>query len=160
MATQSKAGKELSAASKKANETLKENLMEGETMMKENWEKTKEGFERASEAFGKAKAFNKTGLDAMTASATVAGKGIESLSSSNFSYAKESFEKALGAFQSIVSAKDPKEAMELQADFARQSMDRYLKQVNESAEAVSKTYKDALQPLSAHWKQSLETFQN
>ena len=59
----------------------------------------------------------------MMKSATVAGKGIETLNSEIYSYSKDAIEDSIAASKAILGSKSVHEAFELQTDFAKSAFE-------------------------------------
>src|SRR5919198_367414 len=64
--------------------------------------------------------------DAVTKSATVAGKGIESINSEIYSYSKQSIEDAVAATKAVLGSKSVHEAFEFQTDYAKSAFEAYV----------------------------------
>jgi len=75
--------------------------------------------EKTSASMAELSAHSKSNLEAMTASATAAQKGVEALSAQALSYGKTSWEHGVAAAQTIAKARSVQELIELQTSYAK-----------------------------------------
>lgn len=109
----------------------------------------RKSFERSVALMGEMGEFNKANMAAMAESAQVAGKAIENMSTRAASYAKTSMEQVMEVGRSVSTAKSVKEAMEIQADFAKSAFDRYLEELNAWTGLMASSMKDCMEPLNS-----------
>jgi phasin family protein len=131
-----------------------------ETMTAVNNEAFKEGFEKSIKSINDVSAFQKDNLDAVIASATVAGKGAEKLNADTMNFAKKSMEDTVAASKALTSAKSVQEMIELQTNFMKSSMDAYMSQINSVTDLYAGTVKDAMAPLNARVSAAVEMVQS
>ncbi len=120
----------------------------------------KEGFEKSIKSINDVSAFQKDNLDAVIASATVAGKGAEKLNADTMNFAKKSMEDTVAASKALTSAKSVQEMIELQTNFMKSSMDAYMSQINSVTDLYAGTVKDAMAPLNARVSAAVEMVQS
>lgn len=131
-----------------------------DTMTAANNEAFKEGFEKTIKSINDVSAFQKENLDAVIASATVAGKGAEKLNADTINFAKKSMEDTVSASKALTSAKSVQEMIELQTNFLKSSMDAYMAQLNTVTDLYAGTVKDAMAPLNARVSAAVEMAQS
>ena len=104
-------------------------------------------------------AHGKKNLDAMVESATVAQKGAEALSQQALGFAKASWEDTVAASKELSGARSVQELFELQTNWAKKSMERYVAELAKTNEIVTATVKDSFKPINERVTASVETFQ-
>lgn len=105
--------------------------------------------ERSMALVGDLSAMQKQQLSAMTESAKVAGKTMEAFTTRAAQYARDIVEDMMTAQRSVSTAKTVKEAVELQAEFAKSAFDRYLTEVNAMTGLFATSMKSYVEPLNA-----------
>ena len=91
--------------------------------------------------------YGKDTAEAYMKSATVAGKGIETLGNEMVSYSKGAIEESIAASKAIMGSKSVHEAFELQTDFAKTAFEAYVEELTKFNSLVTATAKDAFAPL-------------
>ena len=119
-----------------------------ETMTSASNEALKEGFEKTIAAVNDASAFQKETMDAVIESATVAGKGIETVNANAVAYAKSAMEEGVAVTKAVASAKSVQEIFEIQSDYAKSAMDTYLSELNKTSELFSDLMKNSAKPIN------------
>lgn len=119
-----------------------------ETMTSASNEALKEGFEKTISAVNDASAFQKETMDAVIESATVAGKGIETVNANTVAYVKSAMEEGVAVTKAVASAKSVQEIFEIQSEYAKSSMDNYLAELNKTSELFSDLFKTSFKPLN------------
>ena len=142
-----------SKTAEKATATAESALESGAAAIKTGLEKTLKGYE-AFLGYGKETA------EAVTKSATVAGKGIESINSEIYSYSKQSIEDAVAATKAVMGSKSVHEAFEFQTDFAKSAFEAYVAEVSKISELATAATKDAYAPFKGRVQAWLETVQS
>lgn len=136
----------------KATATAESALENGAAALKTGLEKTLKGYD-AFVGYGKETA------DAVTKSATVAGKGIESINSEIYSYSKQSIEDAVSATKAVMGSKSVHEAFEFQTDFAKSAFESYVAELSKITELSTAATKDAFAPFKGRVQAWLDTVQ-
>ena len=80
----------------------------------------RDGLEKTTASFAELNAQSKQNLEALTASAAAAQKGVEALSAQALNYSKTSWENATAAAQTIAKARSVQELIDRAADLLRQ----------------------------------------
>jgi phasin family protein len=132
----------------KTPKTVKEAAQSLEAFTAAGQNQVRENIDRSMAAMAEAGAFGKENVEALVASATVAAKGFETLSSRAVAYTKSALENHVAATKSIMTSKSVQEAMEKQAEYARSAFDTYLSEMNSVAELWAGVAKDAVKPLN------------
>ena len=88
--------------------------------------------------------YGKETAEAVTKSATVAGKGIEAINSEIYAYSKSSIEDAVAATKAVMGSKSVHEAFEFQTDFAKSAFEAYVAELTKISELATATTKDSL----------------
>ena len=120
-----------------------------ETFTSASSDAARKGFERSVELMGEMNSFGKQNFAAMSESAKVTAKAFETMSTRAAAYMKGASEDFMSASRSVTSAKSVKEAMELQAGYAKSSFDRYVEELNAWTGLFATSMRDAVEPLNA-----------
>lgn len=120
-----------------------------ETFTTASSDAARKNYERSVAFVGEMTELSKQNLAAVTESAQIAGKAIEEMTTRAASYAKEAAEDAMSTTRSISSAKSVKEALEIQAGYAKTSFDRYLEEMNAWTGLFASSMKNAFEPINA-----------
>ena len=131
-----------------------------ETTFKTGTDAIKAGFEKAVAGYDSVLGYGKDTAEAYMKSATVAGKGIESINSELYSYSKESIEESIAAGKAILGSKSIHEAFELQTDFAKSAFEAYVGQLTKFSELFTSTTKDTFAPLQGRVQAWVEVVQS
>ena len=119
----------------------------------------RDGLEKTTASFAELNAQSKQNLEALTASAAAAQKGVEALSAQALNYGKTSWENATAAAQTIAKARSVQELIELQTSYAKSAMEVYMSEVSKMTETLTASVKDSLQPINARVTASVEKLQ-
>ncbi|WP_238934798.1 phasin family protein [Maricaulis parjimensis] len=130
-----------------------------ESMTAASNEALKEGFEKTLKSVTEASNFQKETVDALIASATVAGKGIETANANAVAYAKSLMEEGVTATKAFASAKSVQELFEIQSEYTKSAVDSYLAELNKTSDLFSDLVKDSLKPLNARVMAAMELAQ-
>jgi phasin family protein len=120
----------------------------------------KEGIEKTLSAVNEATAFNKDTVEAVIASATVTGKGLETAGANAAAYAKSAMEEGVAASKALSSAKSIQEIFEIQSNYAKSAMGSYLAELNKTTELFSGLVKDGAKPLNTRFAAVAELAQS
>jgi len=107
----------------------------------------KAGFDKAIAGYDNVVGYNKDTAEALIRSATVAGKGAESLNNEFYAYAKQSLEDSLAAGKAFLAAKSVHEAIEIQTGFAKTAFENYVAELTKFNKLLTATAKDSFAPL-------------
>jgi len=120
----------------------------------------KEGFEKTLSAVNDASAFHKDTVEAVIESATVTGKGLETVGTNAAAYAKTAMEEGVAATKALSSAKSMQEIFEIQSNYAKSAMGSYLAELNKTTELFSGLVKDGAKPLNTRFAAVAELAQS
>ena len=119
----------------------------------------KTGMEKALKGYDAFVGYGKETADAVTKSATVAGKGVEAINSEIYSYSKSSVEDAVAATKAVMGSKSIHEAFEFQTDFAKSAFEAYVAELSKISELATSTTKDIYAPFKGRVQAWLDTVQ-
>ena len=87
-------------------------------------EALKAGFDKAVKNYDLVLGYGKDTAEAVMKSATVAGKGVETLTGEAYAYSRQSLEDSITATKAVLGAKSLHEAFEYQGDYAKRLSNR------------------------------------
>lgn len=131
-----------------------------ETMTAATNDSFKEGMEKTLSAVNEVTAFHKDTVEAVIASATVTGKGLETAGTNAAAYAKSAMEEGVAATKALSSAKSMQEVFEIQSNYAKSAMGSYLAELNKTTELFSGLVKDGAKPLNTRFSEIAELAQS
>jgi phasin family protein len=91
--------------------------------------------------------FPKTFMDAFLASATAATNGMQSFNVEMLEFTKSRLEGRLAATEALLAADSFKEAMDLQTDFMKQSLESYIEESGKLGEMAAKIGSEMVEKL-------------
>ncbi|HJR56099.1 MAG TPA: TIGR01841 family phasin [Rhizomicrobium sp.] len=119
----------------------------------------KAGFEKATKNYDLVLGYGKDTAEAVMKSATVAGKGIETINNELYAYSKQSLEDSITATKAIMGSKSLHEAFEYQSDFAKSAFESYISEVTKFGELFTAAGKDSFAPLQGRVEAWLDVVQ-
>ena len=119
----------------------------------------KTGMEKALKGYDAFVGYGKDTADAVTKSATVAGKGIETINGEIYSYSKQSIEDAVTATKAVMGSKSIHEAFEFQTDYAKSAFEAYVGELSKISELATSATKDTFAPFKGRVQAWLDTVQ-
>jgi len=140
-------------AGEKATYSAESALESGAAALKTGLEKTLKGYD-AFVSYGKDTA------EAVTKSATTAGKSIESINSEIYAYSKQSIEDAVAATKAVLGSKSVHEAFEFQTDYAKSAFESYIGELTKISELATSATKESFAPLKGRMQAWLDTVQS
>lgn len=120
-----------------------------ETALLNGAEAMKDGFEKAVKGYDQFISFGKDNAEAMLKSANAAGKGIESINSEAFAYARKSAEESVAAAKAVFSSKTVEQAFQLQSEFSKAVFESYVDQLAKFGDMALATARHTAEPLQA-----------
>jgi phasin family protein len=93
-------------------------------------------------------------------SATVAGKGVESINNELYSFSKQSIEDSVAATKAVMGSKSVHEAFEFQTDFAKSAFEAYVAELSKISELATAATKDTFAPFKGRVQAWLDVVQN
>lgn len=140
-------------------QTAAKTKAQAETFQAAGVKAMREGIEKSVASLSELNVHGKKNLDAMVESATVAQKGAEALSQQALGFAKTSWEDGVAASKELSTARSVQEFFELQTNWAKKSMERYMSELTRTNEILTSTVKDSLKPINDRVSESVEAFQ-
>jgi phasin family protein len=131
-----------------------------ETALESGAAAIKTGLEKALKGYDAFVGYGKETAEAVTKSATTAGKGIETINSEIYTYSKQSIEDAVAASKAVMGSKSVHEAFEFQTDFAKSAFEAYVAELSKISELATATTKDAYAPFKGRVQAWMETVQS
>jgi phasin family protein len=131
-----------------------------ETTLENGAAALKTGLEKALKGYDAFVGYGKDTADAVTKSATVAGKGVETINSEIYSYSKQSIENAVSASKAVMGSKSIHEAFEFQTDFAKSAFEAYVSELSKIGELATAATKDSFAPFKGRVQAWLDTVQS
>jgi len=119
----------------------------------------KTGLEKSLKSYDAILGYGKETAEAAMKSATVAGKGIETINSEIYSYSKQSIEDSVAATKAVMGSKSVHEAFEFQSDFAKSAFESYVAQLSKISELSTAVAKDSFAPFKGRVQAWLDVVQ-
>ncbi|MDJ0608620.1 MAG: phasin family protein [Kiloniellales bacterium] len=114
---------------------------------------TKEQVEKTSKAmfegYGDFSDLGQQNYEAMVKSGTIYAKGFETIGQEMMEFTRSSIEGNVSAAKAIMGAKNIKEMVDLQSEFARKSIDQAVAEYSKLTEMSMKLASDAMAPIQA-----------
>ena len=123
-------------------------------------EALKTGFEKAVKNYDTVLGYGKDTTEAYMKSATVAGKGIETINSEIYSYSKDAIEESVAAGKAILGSKSVHEAFALQTEYAKSAFEAYVSQLTKVSALFTAASKDSFAPLQGRAEAWAEVVQS
>ena len=120
----------------------------------------KAGLEKAIATYDNVVGYGKDTAEACMKSATIAGKGIESINSEIYSYSKGAIEESITAGKALLGSKSIHEAFELQTDFAKSAFEAYVGELTKFGELFTATAKESFAPLQGRYQAWVDVVQS
>ena len=106
-------------------------------------------FEKIAKSFEDVAAFHQDNFDAIAKSSNIAVKAVEEMNAEIVSFSKKSIEEGVAAAKEFSTIKSVPEFVEKQADFAKSSVDGFMKQATKFNEMYMAAAKDVFEPVNA-----------
>jgi phasin family protein len=143
----------------KAKTAAEKTSASAETAFLNGAEVLKTGFEKAVKSYDTVLGYGKDTVEAYMKSATVAGKGIETINSEIYSYSKDAIEESIAAGKAILGSKSLHEAFELQTDYAKSAFEAYVGELTKFSDLFTSTTKETFAPLQGRVQAWVEVVQ-
>lgn len=101
----------------------------------------------APRAVGEAAGLTKAALDAWAESGSIVARGMEDIGAAWLRYTQRSVEDSVEAARALLSARSLREAVEVQSDYARNSLGSLMSESVRLSELSVKVAQEAMQPL-------------
>ncbi|MBN8871647.1 MAG: phasin family protein [Rhodospirillales bacterium] len=120
--------------------------------------KMKEGVEKAMKTAEEMMAFGQGNVEALVKSSQIWVTGLQDLSKQVAATAQASLDESMATFKAISGVKSLKDAMDLQASFARAALEKTLAESGRLTDASFKLTEQALAPITARVTLAVEKF--
>jgi len=119
----------------------------------------KEGYARFAEGMSGFAEMQKTSAEAFMASAGAVAKGFEKITAEQTTFAKAAFEDSVSTAKEASVAKSFQEAIDLNSEFVRTTVEKNMGQMTKLAEIWTETAKESAEPLTAQYNEMIEKMQ-
>jgi len=143
----------------KAKTAAEKTSASAETTFLNGAEALKTGFEKAVKSYDTVLGYGKDTVEAYMKSATVAGKGMETINSEIYSFSKDAIEESIAASKAILGSKSIHEAFELQTDYAKSAFEAYVGQLTKVSDLFTIATKQTFAPLQGRVQAWVEVVQ-
>lgn len=131
-----------------------------ETALENGAAALKTGLEKALKGYDAYLGYSKETAEAVMKSATVAGKGVETINNEIYSYSKQSIEDSVAATKAVMGSKSVHEAFEFQTDFAKSAFEAYVAELSKISELATSATKDTFAPFKGRVQAWLDVVQS
>ncbi len=90
--------------------------------------------------------YTETGMKAMADSAAASSEMFREIGTRNMNFMTQTFEQGVELSQTLTTVRDPRELMELQAQFARSILAAYASEVSAQTELYAGAWREAAKP--------------
>jgi phasin family protein len=137
---------------------LKDGMSQAVAGFTETQAKVKQGMEKAMKTAEELVAFGQGNVEAMVKSGQVWAAGVQDIGKQMAANAQASFEETVSTFKALSSIRSLKDAIDLQANFARSAMEKTLAESGKLTDASLKLTEQAMAPLTARVSLAVEKF--
>ncbi|MDD3028658.1 MAG: phasin family protein [Alphaproteobacteria bacterium] len=99
-------------------------------------------------------------VSAVTKSSAALWQGIEEITRNVSGLSQENFARAINAYTSMASAKNPQDALTTQTEFVKESFDNAVANGSKVSELSARVAKDAMDPLTQHANETINSVLN
>lgn len=131
-----------------------------ETALENGAAALKTGLEKALKGYDAFLGYGKETAEAVMKSATVAGKGVESINNELYSFSRQSIEDSVAATKAVMGSKSVHEAFEFQTDFAKSAFEAYVAELSKISELATTATKDTFAPFKGRMQAWLDVVQS
>jgi phasin family protein len=118
----------------------------------------KEGVDKVMKTTEQLVHFSQGNVEALVKSSQIMATGFQEITKLMASHAQSSLDHTMSTFKAMTSVKSIKEAMDLQAAYARDAMEKAMAESGKITEHSMKLAEQALAPISARVNAAVETF--
>ncbi len=137
---------------------LKDGMAQAAAGFEKTQAKVKEGLEKAMRTAEEMVQFHQGNLEAFVQSGQIWVSGLQDLSRQVAASAQATFEEAVANTRALASVKTLQEAIDLQSNLARGSVEQAVAEGSRFTDASVKLFEQALAPLTARMNLAVETF--
>lgn len=128
-----------------------------ETVVATAQEQVEKASKVAYKAYDDVTSFNKDAFDAVVQSSTIVAKGYEAIGKEVMSFTQIAVEANVAATKALFGVKNLREALDLQAEYTRASMDKALAESAKLSEMSFNVAKDAFEPIQTRVNTAVES---
>ena len=139
-------------------EGLKESAATATASLEQAQAQLKQGYDRAVKTAEQLAKFHQGNLEAMIKASQIFATGLQDISKHVAENAKATLEESVSTFRALTTVKSVKEALELQSNFARASIEKAMSEGSKLTETSLKLAEQAYAPLTARVNAAVETF--
>lgn len=137
---------------------LKEGMNKAAAGFTETQAKMKEGMEKAMKTAEEFMAFGQGNLEALMKSGQIWAAGVQDLSKQVAATAQASFDETVSTFKAMTTVRSLKDALDLQANLARSTMEKTLAESGKLTDASFKLAEQTIAPITARVTLAVEKF--
>lgn len=139
-------------------DTIKEAAKKVEDFAADTQKAMTEQMEKLSKGVESATSFSQENVDAIVKSSEITAKAFEGINAEVVSYSKKSFDDGVAAAKDLAASKNVAEVMEKQTEFAKASVESFMKQATKLNELYTNAAKSAVEPLGARVQAATDAF--
>lgn len=139
-------------------ETLKEGVARATAGLEATQSKMQEGMHKLMKSTEEFVAFSQGNLEAMVRSGQIWATGMQDLSKHIAGATQATVEEGMSTFRALTAVRSLKDAFELQAAYARSTMEKTIAESGKLTDASFKLTEQALAPLTARVSLAVEKF--
>ncbi len=103
-------------------------------------------------------AFGQSNMDAFVKSSQIWAAGVQDISKQVAATAQASFDETMAAFKAMAAVKTPKDALDLQANLVRSSLEKAVSETGKVTDASLKLAEQVFAPITAQVNAAVEKF--
>lgn len=138
--------------------SLKDGMAKAAAGFETTQAKVKEGMEKAMKTAEDLVAFGQGNVEAVVKSSQIWASGVQDLSKQVAATTQAVFDETLSTFKALTSVRSLKDAMDLQAAFARSALEKTLAESGKLTDASFKLTEQTLAPITARVTLAVEKF--
>ena len=135
---------------------MKEGMNKASTGFQASQAKMKEGMEKAMKTAEQLVAFSQGNIEAFVKSSQIWNMGVQDLSKDMAAAAQATVEESMSTLKALTSVKSLKDALELQAAFARSALEKTVAQSGKLTDASLRLTEQAMAPITARVSLAVE----
>lgn len=129
-----------------------------ETVIATTTTTVKQGMEKTMKTAEDFLAFGQSNMDAFVKSSQIWAAGVQDISKQVAASAQASFDETMAAFKAMSGVKNPKDAMDMQANLVRANMEKAVAETSKITDASMKLAEQAFAPITAQMTAAAEKF--
>ncbi len=137
---------------------LKDGMSAASAGMEKGQAQLKEGMEKAMKTAEEMVSFSQGNLEAVMKSGQIWAAGVQDIGKHLAAHAQSTMEATMAAMKAMASVKSVKDAFDLQAHYARQSMETAMTETGKITDASFKLAEQAIAPITARVTLAVEKF--